>query len=392
LVPNRNKLLKNVRNIALLLALGGCIEQFDPQSIGYKSVLVVDGYLSDKEEPYVISLSRSRPLNNDGFSPELGAKVAIQNMEGESFELAETDSGRYVSSPQNFVAKIGEEYMLDIVTSEGSHYQSEPVKVKVTPPIDSVYYKRDRRFTDEGLELDGVKFVVDSHDPAAATHFYRYEWSEAYEISLAYAAPWDYDSMAPDPRFPIKPIAVFAGDCYNSRKSNSILVTSTDQLSEDKVSEFEVNYVSTVDYKLRTRYSILVEQFALDEKGYHYWTELQKNSESLGTLFDPLPYELRGNVKNVDDPDEPVVGYFDAAQSSQFRLFVTGEELRYLDFPSMGCHNSLDTVSLYDIPIYLSRGLLISVLGPYPVEYVLMAPTWCADCREFGTLEKPDFW
>ncbi|CAD5290720.1 MULTISPECIES: DUF4249 domain-containing protein [unclassified Imperialibacter] len=390
--PFKNWLLTSGRNTLILLLLGSCIEQFDPKVIAYQSVLVVDGYLSDKAEPYRITLSRSRALNNEEFLPELGASVSIIGSEGETYHLVEGDSGRYVSNPTEFVALTGQAYTLDIITGNGNHYQSDPVTVKVTPPIDSVYFRRERRIDDDGFEMDGIKILVDAHDATGGTRYYRYEWKETYEISLAYAAPWDYDSMAPDPRFPIKPIAVFAGNCYNSRRGNSILTVSTNQLSEDKVSEFEINYVSTADYKLRKRYSILVEQFALDEDAFHYWSELQKNSENLGTLFDPLPYELRGNVRNLDDPDEVIVGYFDAAQSSQMRLFVDGIQLRDLSFPSTGCPNSLDTVALQDIPLNLQRNYLISVLGPYPVEYVLMAPRRCADCRVYGSLEKPDFW
>ncbi|MEQ8415013.1 MAG: DUF4249 domain-containing protein [Imperialibacter sp.] len=388
----QRKLFITGRNALLLVLLGSCIEQFDPKVIAYQSVLIVDGYLSDKAEPYRITLSRSRALNSEEFLPELGASVSIIGSEGETYPLVEGDSGLYMSNPSEFVAMVEQTYMLDIVTANGNHYQSDPVEVKLTPPIDSAYFKREQRISDDGLNLDGVKILVDAHDPTSGTHYYRYEWSETYETYLAYAAPWDYDSMAPDPRFPIKRKEIFAQVCYSSRRGNSILIADTDQLAEDKVSEFEVTYVSTEDYKLRTRYSILVEQFALDEKGFHYWSELKKNSESLGTLFDPLPYELRGNIKNVNDPDEAVLGYFDAAQSSQFRLFVEIDQLRDLTFPSTGCPNSLDTVALQDIPINLTRGRLISVLGPYPVQYVLMSPRRCADCRVYGSLEKPGFW
>ncbi len=388
----QRQLLINGRNALFLLLLSGCIEQFEPRDIAYQSVLVVDGYLSDKAEPYRITLSRSRAINDEGFSPEQGASVSIVGVEGNSYHLTESDSGLYLSNPNEFVAITGQEYMLDIVTANGNHYQSDMVRVKPTPPIDSVYFRRENRISDDGLELDGLKFLVDAHDPNGTTSFYRYEWIETYETYLAYAAPWEYDDMAPDPGFPIKRSEVFPQICYSSKRGNNILVAGTDQLSEDIVSEFELNYVSTQDYRLRSRYSILVEQFALDEKGFNYWQELQKNSESLGTLFDPLPYELRGNVRNIDNPDEAVLGYFDAAQSSQYRLFVEKDELKDLVYPSTGCPNLLDTVALSDLKINLARGLLISVLGPYPVQYVLMAPMSCADCRVYGSLEKPGFW
>jgi hypothetical protein len=385
-------LLTKSRSILFLLLLSGCIEQFEPKSIAYRSVLVVDGYLSDKVEPYKISLSRTRAIGDDSQSPESGATVSVFGGEGKVHQLTESDSGYYLSNPNDFVAQIGNKYVLDIITADGHHYQSDTVTMKPTPPIDSVYYIRERRIANNGLESDGIKIVVDSHDAEGKTRYYKYKWFETYQISIPYAALYRYDSFPPDPKFPLKYVDVFAANCYNARKGTSIQIASTDQLSEDRVSEFEVNYVTTQDYKLRTRYSILVEQLALDEPGYHFWSELQKNSENLGTLFDPLPYELRGNVKNVDEPGEHVVGYFDAAQSSEYRLFIEGIELRDLYFPSTGCEYEMDTVQLNDIPFYEMQGKGIAVLGAYPVEYVLMAPKRCTDCRVYGSLGKPDFW
>ncbi|MEQ8809411.1 MAG: hypothetical protein RIE59_10115, partial [Imperialibacter sp.] len=73
----QRKLFITGRNALLLVLLGSCIEQFDPKVIAYQSVLIVDGYLSDKAEPYRITLSRSRALNSEEFLPELGASVSI---------------------------------------------------------------------------------------------------------------------------------------------------------------------------------------------------------------------------------------------------------------------------------------------------------------------------
>lgn len=370
----------------VFLLLIACIESFDPESIGYENVLVVEGYISDQPEAHRIRLSKTRPLNDNSYTPETGAQVSIVSDEGETFSFTEVAAGEYESEEKAGV--IGERYVLEIVTADGKHYQSVPMRMKETPPIDSVYFERDQRLTDDGTLLDGIKILLDAHDPTGNTEHFRYEWAETYEIGVPYPAPYDYDPT--NPIFPIKP-REFYPECYRTIEGTNILIQSTAQFADARVSNLEINYVSTVDYKLRSVYSILVRQFALDEAGYQYWSELQKNSESLGTLFDPLPYELRGNVSNVDDPDEAVLGYFDASSSAEVRLFVGEEELRDLDFPPLGCTQLLDTVYYEDIPINLAAGKLISILGPYPEPYVLMAPLECADCRVFGTIEKPDF-
>lgn len=392
---SRTEFMSSLRICSIIVVLSvlfaACIEKIDPQDFAYQSVLVADGAMTDKSEPYVVRLSRSLPLNTEGYLAESGAVVSIIDGEGQSYFLRESATGVYQSDPQEIVGVVGFSYMLDIVTVDGRHYQSDPVVLRASPAIDSVYFERERRLTDlTGITKDGVKILVDSHDPLGSTRYYRYEWTETYEIKVPYPSPYTYD--VGNPGDPFVRTDVLAQFCYNSFTGSNILVATTKQLVEDRVTGLETNYVSTDDYKLRSKYSILVRQFALDEKGYKFWSELQKTSESLGTLFDPMPYELRGNISNVDDPDEAVLGYFDASAAAEKRLFIDREELLELEFPSDGCLSQLDTATLDQIPGFLNAGSLIAYLGPYPVTYALMGPPSCTDCRVHGSLEKPDFW
>ncbi|MEJ7664694.1 MAG: DUF4249 family protein [Hymenobacter sp.] len=54
--------------------------------------------------------------------------------------------------------------------------------------------------------------------------------------------------------------------------------------------------------KLYYLYSILVRQYALTPEEFAYWDKLRKNTENLGTLFDPLPSQLSGNVHRLTMP------------------------------------------------------------------------------------------
>ncbi len=316
--------------------------------------------------------------------------MVIIDAEGGEFPFFEASSGIYQSNPANFTGNIGEIYQLDIRTADGRHYRSEEVLLKESPPIDSVYYQKDRRLNDEGIALDGVRILVDAHDATGNTRYYRYEWIETYQIKVPYPSPYNY--YPANPAEPFVPVEVFAQICYASENSSRIMTTNTRQLEEDRVSQFELNFVNTTGYKLRSLYSILVKQYAIDEAGYKYWSELQKGSENLGTLFDPLPYELRGNVQNVDDPEEVVLGYFEASGAVEKRIYINRDELMDLGYPPDGCAPQLAEAEFSAIPGFLNAGFLIAFLGPYPVSYAVMAPGPCADCRYHGSIEKPDFW
>ncbi len=44
--------------------------------------------------------------------------------------------------------------------------------------------------------------------------------------------------------------------------------------------------------------------------------------ENAGTLFDPTPTAIPGNIYCIDNPEEPVLGYFEASGVSTRRVFI----------------------------------------------------------------------
>ena len=52
-------------------------------------------------------------------------------------------------------------------------------------------------------------------------------------------------------------------------------------------------------------------------------------TEEQGGLYDPIPKPLTGNVSCVDDPSEPVLGYFSVSAVSSRRLFIENDTLKY---------------------------------------------------------------
>jgi hypothetical protein len=58
-----------------------------------------------------------------------------------------------------------------------------------------------------------------------------------------------------------------------------------------------------------------------------YWLNVQKNSQSLGGLFDVQPSELTGNIHGVTNVNDPVVGYISACTIQERRLFIDNHDL-----------------------------------------------------------------
>jgi hypothetical protein len=80
--------------------------------------------------------------------------------------------------------------------------------------------------------------------------------------------------------------------------------------------------IKVVPYTGRTPYVVTIQQMALSESAYRYLYNLNEQITISGSIFDPPPTLIRGNVYNIDDPDEIVLGYFYTAGITTLSLAV----------------------------------------------------------------------
>jgi hypothetical protein len=175
-------------------------------------------------------------------------------------------------------------------------------------------------------------------------------------------------------------------------RSGSILLGSTVRLSSDVIKDLPLNRVPISTNKLFIKYSILVRQYGLSRQAFEYWTDLAKTTQGTGSLFDVLPSQVTGNIRNVADPHILAFGYFSAATEETKRLTVA---------PRLGIYPRCiepDTIPLRcssregDECALNTPKLLLTYWGARS-DSVLVAAHSCADCRiGGGTTERPSFW
>jgi len=159
-----------------------------------------------------------------------------------------------------------------------------------------------------------------------------------------------------------------------------------------------IQYIEQHDERIRLKYSILVKQYGVTKEAYDYWLQLQQNTESLGTLFDPQPSQLTGNIKCSSDLSEPVLGFFSAGTTSEKRIFISSDYLpRVRKYVTSFDNCSADTLQVRNIPGIgnLSNVYLLDPLPPGPGTPTAYSYTnaSCADCRSAGgTIAPPPFW
>ncbi len=378
----------------LALLFAGCTDPYLPDIIRTPpSYLVVDGFLN-AQGVTTIKLSRTYAIASAKAPPaEAKATAYLEEEAGPRFALAEGPAGTYASAP--LVLNTARRYRLHLTTLAGQEYASDFEPVKITPPIDEVHWR---------AENTGVNIFVNAHDATGATQYYRWETDETWEITPVYRPQVEYvggkirDIVVPYPTI-----------CWGNAHSTVVQIDKTTALSQDVVADFRVRQLPATSERLYSRYSILVQQQALTKEEYAYWELLRKNTESIGTLFDPQPAQVTGNVHCLSNAADLALGFVGAHSLTEKRIFIRRQELPSAWTVSTGYENCLPPDSVFidrPPPVRYPEAILAAAFAPgsgsLPIEAIyskagaLVGYTTksndCVDCRTRGAAVRPAFW
>ncbi|MGA9269290.1 MAG: DUF4249 domain-containing protein [Lutimonas sp.] len=388
---------------ALLLACSilSCVEEIDIDAeFKFEDVIVIEATLTDEIKTQQFQLSRSYEFETEGPIPEQNAEVRVVVNDGESILFIEDSPGVY-QSENEFAAESGAEYQLFVTTNEGRTYQSPKVPLTNSVPIENL--TAERQVNSIGNEIMAI--LVDSYDPTRQANYYRYEYEESYKIIAPDWTRQDFvvyrqDSISPDAIRPLE-----EQTCYNTVNSNNIIITSTTNLSEDRVSGFSVRNISSDDPVISHRYSILVKQYVQSLEAYTYYEILNQLSGSDNTLAQIQPGFISSNIRSTQDRNEKVLGFFQVSAVTEKRLYFNYEDF----FPGeplppyfIECGRGAPPIVSQAIPPtyplfdaieanlvkFLEENMNPGQLqGPY-----ITVPRGCGDCTALGTSEPPEFW
>jgi hypothetical protein len=363
----------------LLAFISSCKEEYDfPLKDSDKTVLVVEGVLNVSGSTR-ITLSQSMKIDEQAqFKPVLQAQLVVEGKDNSNNSLTSAGAGAYIHPNLNLT--VGNEYRLRI-KANGNEYLSEWVMAKQTPPIDSITWKKNQ---------EGLAFYVSTHDLSNNTRYYKWDYDETWQINAYYFATFKWTGGTTI--VPIDP-SESPYSCWKYDKSHTLMLGSSAQLTNDVISEFPAYQIPLGSEKLSVRYSVLMKQQSLTKTAFEYLNLMKKNTETLGSIFDPQPSELRGNISNIADPNEIVIGYVTASTVSEKRIFVTSIEADWSFLQtceSFTIPNHKDTIAKY-VPTFLPWGAIESLPGVV-TDYHMSTPP-CVDCtKRGGSLSKPSYW
>lgn len=385
------KIFKKLYIVIVLLVLLCCKKAYKPDITATNyNFLVVEGLINTGADSTFIRLSRTVLLDSKTtLKPESGATITVESDANQVYNLIEKPLGTYSSAPLNL--DNTRKYRVRI-KAKGATYLSDFVEAKVSPQIDSLNYK---------VAETGLQIYSNSHDATNRTRYYRWEYNETWQFNAKYFSGFKADGRAIVSR-DMNTENIY--NCWGNSISSSIVLGSSSKLVNDVIYLNPITLVPSDSEKIGIKYSILVKQYALTKEAFEFWELLKKNTENLGSIFDAQPSQLTGNIHNISNAAEPVIGYISAGTVSQRRIYVTKDKLPnwrttypfscsepdtvYRVNPQTGAR---DEDLLFQTKILIPVAEVMDETGSAVIGHT-GAGSSCVDCTIRGTNKKPAFW
>jgi hypothetical protein len=384
--------IKNILLILSILTLG-CKDEFLLEKRNYEPIMVVDGIISNEEGPYTIKLSTSSPINTLEKFPYENCIVTLYENTDKSEVLTEIEPGKYITSTDGIQGITGNYYSISITTPEGKEYYTEPQEMKEPVGIDSLYAElvyHDHE--DYPFGLPGYQFYIDTKTASNQENYFLWNMFETYQYTTDYNLysiideehNWLYMNLGQLPQYE----DVYR--CWKTQNSGSVFTGKTSNLTVSNLSKQPLHFVGTDTKRLQERYSLLLWQYIIGEEAYYYWKSIEDQISQENFLIATQPYNITGNIKNINNPDEPVYGYFTVASVNEKRIFMDRPNNAFYYEKCAICYR--DQVCTGTPPIFIvytertePDGRIISISGQVKES--------CIDCTfAGGEITKPDFW
>lgn len=388
------------------MALFTCIEPFNPDLKDYQSLLVVEALLTDEEVSNYVRLTRT--IENFSDPPEnvVGAIVTIKDNTGNVTVFNEVYDGMYKSDSTALRGESGMTYTLNIITLDGSEYESEPCTMYEPPVIDSIYFGKDRVTLDNGQVQEGVRIYIDSEE-SDVNKYFRWSYKEWWEFNIPVPKQYEYINQNNIYEIPLANIT-----CWKENVSEEILILSSEAGGESDIVKKPILFIPSAESdRLLVQYCVEVSQYSISSREYEFWEQMIEINDAGGDIFDKQPFPIVSNIHCLTRPRERVLGYFQVSSVRKTREYLTRREVDLLDIDLYNYDCDLIIVGPGDPETAaISPPVTFNKIYDYFVsqDYTFVFPAYdektgslikllfvkneCADCTLTGSPDKPDFW
>ena len=376
----------------LSVVAAGCVYDYEPKEISTRaaenSIVVIDGDIAVGSIT-TIRVNITEPLikEEEAVLP-LGASVWVEEEGGSIYSGVEKEDEVNAFEINTTGLSLQGRYRLGVSIPDRGEYLSEFRGVLITPPIDSI----TRSITPDNLTayIEVTTHKGNTGEADTSRLYCKWNYEENWESPSVYMPRLEWDRKSQSIVDLSEKEQAERYFCFSESVSSEVLIGNTEKLTENRIYKQIIAKIPNNDSRAKSLYSIKVSQQALDKDAYVYWEVMRRNSSNIGGLFSSQPTEVVGNIKNVSNPGEQVVGYINVATVQTRRAFIDWGET---DFYKSGCvmtrvPQGFDFVVIMNS--YVSSGYRLVFRTD---EEVLWGSTVeCVDCRLHSNSTKPEWW
>jgi hypothetical protein len=316
--------------------LCGCLEQTDVVTDRVGDELIITGQISTLEDQSSILVGTTAETKRLPY-PVSGASIIIYE-DGDSL-------GRYIESderPGKYVlhghkGKAGKFYEIKVTLPDDQTYWSVPERMPDDAGTVTTYYEHTR---EEVIDGEGtlttnnyLKIYANASLPSADVQFLRWVAEEVFVI-VPYTPPLQPFTSPP---------------CYVTQLADPQFLVLLDRANL-AATEIPGQLVAQrlVDDSFLYKHYFATYQSALTPEAYDYWRKVDILISANGSLFDPPPAKIYGNVfMNNEQGVKKVFGYFQATNQSVHRISILRTDFPFL-LNSSDCQSGLRAIRCSD--------------------------------------------
>lgn len=305
--------LQQLHRIGIFLfisSLWGCMTALENPLI-ISPQLVINGQLNNSEGQRQLQVLLVDKL--DGKGERVEANASIYKDGQLSVELTPNMEGELVL-PDGYTIEEEAEYFVE-VSSQGKVFRSLPqvVSKKIETEDVSFVIEEDiqtSRFLGITTNRSSIEFFahVQLPDPSVEKRYYRWVVDEA----------WNFiESNHRDTCF-------IQTSIYEYGSSLATNASGLLQNNEARVSVLN----RRLDKSFAFTHFVNVYLHSLDKRTYEFYEKADQLANGTGTVYDEVPGPFRGNVRNIDDPEEVILGYVEFFLSDTLRFQVQRDDIK----------------------------------------------------------------
>lgn len=370
-----------------ILALCSCVYDYEPEIKELQDErLVIEGdILVGSVSNVKVSLMKSLTSGTRGDYQKVPVTAFVESSTGEKYTGTVVETGNVEIDLTQ--AQSSAKYRMHVNdTRTGKEYASPWLDVQKAPVIESVSVTAD-------IPAGELSFYLSMH--GNGSEYFRWSFDEDWEYRAAYRAVLKY--IPPVQRGETGEIVEMPDSenlfyCWGKDHSKAINLATTNGLATNALVNHRFYILGRAERKISYVYCMTLKAQSLSQECYRYWSNLEKVSEMSGDLFAPVPSEMRGNIKCLQDTTESVIGYINASELAEKKTF-------YYDAD----HSFYRSDEKYEEPFVVPQNEWLKYYEKayVPIDYdfeefnvrYLWGQKSCADCRSMGgTKNKPSWW